>query len=236
LGFQRLQVLHGEEGQAFAFTKKALLELRRQVCPTVQQSLRLLTQVSSAQEDLIGRLLNELAAFSGPGWEQEDDVTFLRIARVPIPPAPPVEDAGWKVLAEFDLPSQPGNEMLAIEKVVEAIRPLGMDETRLERLKTAVAEAAMNGMEHGNHYQADVPVEIQVLDSSDVLSVRVTDHGGGQEIPEPELPDLEAKLAGMQSPRGWGLFLIKNMVDEMKIRSDGIHHTVDLILKKGSRK
>ncbi len=30
-----------------------------------------------------------------------------------------------------------------------------------------------------------------------------------------EAPDLEAKLAGEQSPRGWGIFLIKNMVDEL---------------------
>jgi len=48
-------------------------------------------------------------------------------------------------------------------------------------------------------------------------------------IPEPETPDLEAKLAGLQSPRGWGLFLIKNMVDDMNIEADEVHHTIELI-------
>jgi anti-sigma regulatory factor (Ser/Thr protein kinase) len=48
-------------------------------------------------------------------------------------------------------------------------------------------------------------------------------------IPEAQTPNLEAKLAGLQSPRGWGLFLIKNMVDEMNITSDEIHHAVELI-------
>jgi anti-sigma regulatory factor (Ser/Thr protein kinase) len=33
-----------------------------------------------------------------------------------------------------------------------------------------------------------------------------------------------------QSPRGWGLFLIKNLVDEMQVTSDETHHTVELIL------
>jgi anti-sigma regulatory factor (Ser/Thr protein kinase) len=59
--------------------------------------------------------------------------------------------------------------------------------------------------------------------------VRIRDHGGGKPIPEPETPDLEAKLAGLQSPRGWGLFLIKNMVDDMNIEADEVHHTIELI-------
>ena len=60
--------------------------------------------------------------------------------------------------------------------------------------------------------------------------VRITDHGGGAEIPEAETPDLDAKLAGLQSPRGWGLFLIKNMVDEMNVSGDSEHHVIELVL------
>jgi anti-sigma regulatory factor (Ser/Thr protein kinase) len=67
--------------------------------------------------------------------------------------------------------------------------------------------------------------------------VRITDHGGALAIPEPQIPDLEAKLAGLQSPRGWGLFLIENMVDEMHVSSDANHHTVDLVLHlKGGKR
>ncbi len=71
---------------------------------------------------------------------------------------------------------------------------------------------------------------VQVLLSDDDLRVLIRDFGGGQEIPEPETPDIEAKLAGLQKPRGWGLFLIQNMVDEMEITSDDVHHTVELVL------
>ena len=60
--------------------------------------------------------------------------------------------------------------------------------------------------------------------------MRITDQGGDQPIPEPEAPNLEAKLAGLQTPRGWGLFLIKNLMDEMYVTSDATHHTVELIL------
>jgi hypothetical protein len=62
------------------------------------------------------------------------------------------------------------------------------------------------------------------------LIVLIRDQDGSQMIPESQLPDLDAKLAGLQSPRGWGLFLIKNMVDEMRTISDEAHHTIELVL------
>ena len=137
----------------------------------------------------------------------------------------------WRVLAELSVPSEPGNERRATEVVAGAIKDVGLTEQRLERLKTAVAEATMNAMEHGNEYRPEVPVKIRVLSSEADLSVLITDQGGSP-VPDPdkEAPDLEAKLEGLQTPRGWGLFLIKNMVDEMHVTSDGSHHTVELVM------
>jgi serine phosphatase RsbU (regulator of sigma subunit)/anti-sigma regulatory factor (Ser/Thr protein kinase) len=204
---------------------------------------RLVSLLSQKVEStgLIDFLLRELRAFTGPDWEQEDDVTMVTLqrsegysfsevaTRSPMQADPMLND-DWQVLGEWTLPSEPGNERLALQQVAETVRGLNLSNSRLERLKTAVAEATMNGMEHGNHYQPDKPVSIQVLTKKDVLVVRITDHGGNQPIPDPEMPDLEAKLAEMQTPRGWGLFLIKNLVDDMHVTSDETHHTVELIM------
>jgi anti-sigma regulatory factor (Ser/Thr protein kinase) len=73
-------------------------------------------------------------------------------------------------------------------------------------------------------------VNIEVLLSDTRLAVRIADHGVDQTAPEYEEPDIEAKLEGKQSPRGWGLFLIKSMVDEMNVSTDETLHTVELIL------
>jgi serine/threonine-protein kinase RsbW len=135
-----------------------------------------------------------------------------------------------RTLAELRVPSEPGNERRAMEEVAEAVSNLGLAKRTLERLKTAVAEATMNAMEHGNHYRAELPVIIEVSASEADLSVKITDEGSGPPAFHPETPDLEAKLEGVQTPRGWGLFLIKSMVDEMKITGDDSHHTVELIL------
>jgi len=91
----------------------------------------------------------------------------------------------------------------------------------------------MNAIEHGNKNRPDLTVSIQVMASDKELVVRITDHGGGRPIPHAEVPDLEAKLAGLQSPRGWGLFLIEKMVDEMRVTSDDIHHTMELVMHLG---
>jgi serine/threonine-protein kinase RsbW len=137
----------------------------------------------------------------------------------------------WRVLAKLSVSSEPGNERLAMERVAEVVKELGLSKERLERLKTAVAEAAMNAMEHGNRYRPEVPVVIEVLSSDVDLSVRINDQGGSLVLdPDTEVPDLEAKLEGLQTSRGWGLFLIRNMVDEMHITSDEVNHTVGLVM------
>ncbi len=202
---------------------------------------------------MLDHLLADLRRFVGPGWEQEDDVTLVTLWRASAPPMSHAEaeaeaDAaaevhteaaaeagqtaaeGRRVLAEFSLPSVAGNERLAMDRVAEAVADVDLDGARLERLKTAVSEGAMNAIEHGNQFQADLPVAILVTLGGGDLAVRITDHGGGRDITEPETPDLDAKLEGKQSPRGWGLFLIKNMVDEMHVTSDDTHHTIELVL------
>ena len=89
----------------------------------------------------------------------------------------------------------------------------------------------MNAMEHGNKYEPGVMVGVVVSASEAAVSVRITDQGGDHAVEPAEVPDLDAKLEGLQSPRGWGMFLIKNMVDEARESHDGHHHTLELILR-----
>ncbi len=202
----------------------------------------------SGGEALIPHLLDQLTAFTGPEWEQEDDTTLVVLQRASRPtPSPDAElrvgrggggedrslqaDA-WPMLAQFSLSSEPGNERQAMARVAEMVKDLNLPPARLDKLKTAVAEATMNAIEHGNRNRAELPVDIRVLTSEApaAVAVQISDHGGGKPMPEPGTPDLDAKLAGLQSPRGWGLFLIEKMVDEMNTASDDVHHTIELIL------
>jgi serine/threonine-protein kinase RsbW len=135
-----------------------------------------------------------------------------------------------RTLVELSIPSEPGNERRAAEEVARAVSGLGLPERTLRRFKTAVAEATLNAMEHGNRYRAELPVLIEVTVSETDLSVKITDEGSGPPAFRSETPDIEAKLEGMQSLRGWGLFLIRNLVDDMNVTGDEHHHTIELII------
>jgi serine phosphatase RsbU (regulator of sigma subunit)/anti-sigma regulatory factor (Ser/Thr protein kinase) len=181
--------------------------------------------------ELIDRVLVDVQAHLGPAAEQEDDITMVTLQRSPgaahmrngaVPDA---------LLAEFQVESAEGNERVAIARVSEAVAALNISDDRLERLKTAVGEATMNAMEHGSQYRADRPVSIRVLAGGGNVRIQITDLGGAPPERERETPDLEAKLAGLQRPRGWGLLLIENMVDEMRETSAAGRHTLELALR-----
>jgi serine phosphatase RsbU (regulator of sigma subunit)/anti-sigma regulatory factor (Ser/Thr protein kinase) len=184
---------------------------------------------SEGGQALIDRVLSELEAFSGPDAEQEDDITMVTLERS-AGGAVLAGSQNGEVLAEFELASRPGGEREAIARVADAVAGLGLESARVERLKTAVGEATMNAMEHGSGYRADRPVSIRVLRTHDVLRVQITDRGGAFELEPAETPDLEAKLAGDQSPRGWGLFLIEKMVDEAIVTGQSGRRTLELVV------
>ena len=194
----------------------------------------------SGDSSLINFLLSELTRFTGKNWYQEDDITLVTLERskvsvsdheIPLRLDAAGNNHDRRILTDFSLPSERGNERRAMEEVAGAVSGLGLPEKTLERLKTAVAEATMNAMEHGNRYIPEVPVKIQVLSSGADLLVRITDEGGNP-VPDPdkEAPDLEAKLEGEQTLRGWGLFLIQNMVDEVRVSGNPDHHTIELVM------
>jgi serine phosphatase RsbU (regulator of sigma subunit)/anti-sigma regulatory factor (Ser/Thr protein kinase) len=195
-----------------------------------------------AGSELLDELLERLHAFTGRGWEQEDDITMVALRRSPGDGV--MADAGNAVpaatapdvLAEFELPGALGNERLAMERVATAVATLGLEPARLERLKTAVSETAMNAIEYGSGGDPGVPVRVRVERTPANLRVRIADAGLGGAVPDPgeaEVPDLDAKLAGLQKPRGWGLFLIQQMVDHVEVVREGERQTVVLTLELG---
>ena len=193
--------------------------------------LREAMTIDDAGSELLDRLLEELHTFTGADWEQEDDITLVTLRRATgvaahSPTVPTLTTA-------FSIPGEEGSERLAMDRVAAAVGDLGLSPARLERLKTAVSEATMNAIEYGSGSRADVPVDIEVEATPQAVIVRITDRALLGAVPDDaEYPDIELKLAGEQKPRGWGLFLIKNMVDSMDVTSDGSTQTVTLTMAR----
>jgi serine phosphatase RsbU (regulator of sigma subunit)/anti-sigma regulatory factor (Ser/Thr protein kinase) len=188
--------------------------------------------VDDAGSELLDRLLETLHGFTGSDWEQEDDITLVTMRRS----AGVVEEVGSTLLTSFSLPGATGNEREAMDRVAAAVADLGLSRDRLERLKTAVSEAAMNAIEYGSRGQEEEPFTVEVVVTQTDVVVRVSDRALSGPVPsEPELPDIDRKLAGEQKPRGWGLFLIEHMVDSMDVTGDESGQTVTLRLAREER-
>ena len=185
--------------------------------------------VDDAGSELLDRLLETLRTFTGPDHEQEDDITLVTLRR-----SAGVADssADSTALTSFSLPGLAGNDREAMDRVAAAVADLELPPDRVDRLKTAVSEAAMNAIEYGSHGRADVPFDVDVLVTPTDVIVRVTDRALSGPVPtDPETPDLERKLAGDQKPRGWGLFLIEHMVDAIDVSADEAAGTQTVTLR-----
>ena len=148
----------------------------------------------------------------------------------------PVACPAPRRLASFALASVPGSERVALAQVADSVADLNLPPRRLNKLKTAVAEATMNAIEHGNDNRPDLAVDIEVFYSGTEIIVTITDHGGrgpgwADGGDDAEIPDLDRKLSGDQGPRGWGLLLIRHMVDSMEVTAEGEHRTVRLTIR-----
>jgi serine/threonine-protein kinase RsbW len=114
---------------------------------------------------------------------------------------------------EVRLPSRLGYEKVAMSTAAAVAKLMGFREARVEDLKTAVAEACINAIEHGNRLNEALSVGVVLNAGEDSLEVKVIDDGKGMKG-LPHKPDIDRKIHGQEDPRGMGMFLIQALVDE----------------------
>jgi len=116
---------------------------------------------------------------------------------------------------EVSLPSKLGYERIAMESSASFAKIIGFMKDRIEDLKTAVSEACLNAMEHGNKGRNDARVVVTMSFKNGILSVSVKDEGDGiSELPQD--PDIERKVQKLEPTKGLGVFLIKQLVDRVE--------------------
>ena len=116
---------------------------------------------------------------------------------------------------ELHIPSRLGYEKIAMNTAASAARLMGFTEERVEDLKTAVAEACINAMEHGNKLDESLSVGLVLSMNADSLEVKVLDTGAGAGAEGHGMaPDIDKKMHEEEKARGMGMFLIQALVDE----------------------
>ena len=115
---------------------------------------------------------------------------------------------------EVILPNRIGYERIAMASSATFAKMFGFSPARIEDLKTVVAEATVNAMQHGNKGRPDARVTIRMNLENDTIYVTVTDDGEGIKKIYPK-PDIDRIIDNLDPAIGFGIFLIKQLVDDV---------------------
>lgn len=133
---------------------------------------------------------------------------------------------------ELRIPSELGSERSAIDLTASVAKRMGFPADRVDDIKTAVSEATLNAIEHGNRLDTAQKVFIELIPEGETLKIDVHDKSATPYAPEEgtEAPSLEDKLAGLSNTRGWGTFLIQALVDEAEFSSTSDGNVVRMVI------
>lgn len=124
-----------------------------------------------------------------------------------------------KEIIELSLPSKLGLEQVAVGASASLAKLMGFSEDRIQDLMTAVEEACLNAIEHGNKQDAHMKVLVALTVDESKLQIDVHDSSKTAFSPDVKKPDIDAKISGADGrTRGWGLFLIKSLMDEVEFK------------------
>jgi serine/threonine-protein kinase RsbW len=116
------------------------------------------------------------------------------------------------------LPVVPNVELVAAKAVETVGGALGMDQTGIEAASVAIVEACLNAMEHGGG-QMVVRMSAEGPAGKPSLVIEVEDQGAGFD-PDKAPRNSASRVHGCTSKRGWGLTLIRELMDEVQIQSN----------------
>ena len=118
------------------------------------------------------------------------------------------------------LPIRPNMEMTASKTATALAESMGMSADKVDEVRMAVVEACINSFEHSKADDRKVEIRFEVLGNDDPerLQITIRDSGVGFVPDSLERPKIEEKLKAA-SKRGWGLTIIKGLMDEVDIHS-----------------
>lgn len=129
----------------------------------------------------------------------------------------------------FELPTDLRRIEGFVESLLDHAVGTGFDPGRLRlNLRVGVTEALSNAMLYGNRRERDRKVRVQARFTPSQITIRVTDEGAGfdpDHVPDPTTP------ANRRRPRGRGIFLIRQLMDQVEYNDSG--NSVEMRLRNG---
>jgi len=142
------------------------------------------------------------------------------------------EEMRFDIQEEMSVPMQRDQELAVADRAAELARSAGFDTDRIDEIRIALIEAVINAIEHGNNPEKLVHVTFRLDIKAKRIEICVADRGGGFNPGRVETPDIHKKMVKGSRKRGWGLTLMRGLMDEVSIRTSEQGSCVVLV-KKG---
>jgi serine/threonine-protein kinase RsbW len=129
------------------------------------------------------------------------------------------------------LPLAPDMELAAGKTATAMAELMSMGADRIDEVRMAVVEACINAIEHSHSPDQKVELTFEVLGGCEpeILRITVRDAGVGFSPRDVKEPTMEDKLKATRK-RGWGLKIMKGLMDDVEIRS-GTNGTMIVMTK-----
>ena len=129
---------------------------------------------------------------------------------------------------ELKLPILKDMELVATHTSDVVAKHMNLSEEKSAEISMALIEACINAFEHS---ETKEDIYIHFIISDENLTIKVIDKGVGFDASAIELPNIDQKLTD-ERKRGWGLMLIKELMDKVDYESDNTGTTLTMTKNK----
>ena len=129
---------------------------------------------------------------------------------------------------ELTLPVMENMELAATKTAEVVAKSMGLDEMKTAEINMALIEACINAFEHSKSKEN---IYITYSIDGDTLTIKVGDKGEGFDSEVVAIPNIDEKI-NSEHKRGWGLELMKELMDTVEFESSEAGTTVTMTKNK----
>ena len=129
---------------------------------------------------------------------------------------------------ELTLPVMENMELAATKTAEVVAKSMGLDEMKTAEISMALIEACINAFEHSKSKEN---IYITYSIDGDTLTIKVGDKGEGFDSEVVAIPNIDEKI-NSEHKRGWGLQLMKELMDTVEFESSESGTTVTMTKNK----
>jgi serine/threonine-protein kinase RsbW len=118
----------------------------------------------------------------------------------------------------FKIESSINNLRIVENAIDEVMNEIGITQENYGKILVSTLEAVNNAIMHGNKFEKEKIVDVEISFKNEKLKIKISDEGKGfipDEVPDPTIPQ------NIESLNGRGIFLMSKLADEIKYSKRG---------------